>query len=146
MIIKHIVQDLINHMGFDKVDIEEKEIEGRVKIDISLPDAHRLIGEKGDTLVMFQHLCRRIVSRQVSPPPMLDIDINRYKYMREGVLRDFAIDVAGRVRLNKKAMELEPMPSFDRRVIHLALANFSDLTTESIGEGGSRYIVIRPYP
>ena len=66
--------------------------------------------------------------------------------MREDVLRDFARDVGSKVRAERKVMELDPMPSFDRRVVHLTLADFSDLTTESMGEGDRRYIVVRPYP
>lgn len=176
-------------MGFEVSKIREQELGGRLKIDIILEDARVLIGEKGATLAMFQHLVRRIVSKKgnarqhnsiglkqaklaksgvpdplgypsgglefldtqstqmsESAPQIVDIDINGYKRMREDVLRDFAIGVAGSVRTKRRAVELDPMPPFDRRIVHIALSTFSDITTESVGEGENRYIVVRPYP
>lgn len=146
-------------------------------MDITLDDARTLIGEKGATLAMFQHLVRRVWIRQISRgetkkldtadplmprdeslgflgtreyseerPLVIDVDINNYKRMREDLLKDFAIDIAETVREKKKTIELDPMSSFDRRIIHLALSNFSDVTTESTGEGERRYIVVRPHP
>jgi len=144
--ITYVIKDLLDNMGFLDAEIEEQEVEGRVKAEIWLKDARELIGERGAILPLFQHIVRRIVARHIAPSPMLDIDINNYKKMREDVLRDFARDVGSKVRAERKVMELDPMPSFDRRVIHLTLADFSDLTTESMGEGDRRYIVVRPYP
>ncbi|MFY9457951.1 MAG: R3H domain-containing nucleic acid-binding protein [Candidatus Spechtbacterales bacterium] len=142
----HILKDLLDRMGFLDANIQEQEAGGRVKVDVRVSDARDLIGERGATLSMLQHILRRIVAKHTFPTPLIDIDVNSYKRMREDVLSDFARDVGSRVRLEKKAVELDPMPAFDRRVIHLTLANFSDITTESIGEGDARYIVIRPYP
>jgi spoIIIJ-associated protein len=142
----YILKGLLDHMGFLDAKIEVREIAGRIKVDVNVSEARELIGERGETLSMLQHIARRIVAKRVFPPPLIDIDINGYKRMREDVLADFARDIGARVRREKKAMELDPMPAFDRRVIHLALASSPDLTTESVGEGGARYIVVRPYP
>ena len=131
-------------MGYIDANVKAEDSMGRIKVDIKLREGRELIGEKGSTLTMFEHVSRRIISRQISPPPKVDIDINNYKQMKEGVLRDFALGVGGRVRAEKRAMELDPMPSFDRRIIHLALANFTDIITESAGEGDGRYIVVKP--
>ena len=133
-------------MGFSDAEVQEEEIQGRVKVSISLTQGRDLIGEGGETLGVLQHLIRRIAVRQIFPPPMIDVDVNGYKKMREDVLKEFAVGVGNRVRTGKKSVELKPMPPFDRRVVHLALAEFSDLTTESLGEGEGRYIVVRPYP
>jgi spoIIIJ-associated protein len=144
MQVTHIINELLDRMGYNEASIKTEESMGRIKVDVTLPEARELIGEKGTTLIMFEHVLRRIISRRVVPPPKVDIDINNYKKMREGVLRDFALDIGGRVRADKSIVELDPMPSFDRRIIHLTLANFSDITTESMGEGDSRYVVIKP--
>lgn len=143
--ITHIINELLEYMGYKDADVQAREVFGRVSVEIKLPEARELIGEKGSALVIFQHISRRIVSRQVSPLLKIDIDINGYKKIREGVLKDFAVGVGERVRSEQKTVELDPMPSFDRRIIHLALGNFTDITTESIGEGDSRYIVVRPH-
>lgn len=142
----YILKELLDRMGFLDAKIEEQEIAGRLRVDIRVLEARDLVGERGETLSMFQHIARRIIAKHIFPPPPIDIDINGYKRIREDVLADFARGIGARVRLEKKAVELDPMPAFDRRAIHLALANFSDLTTESIGEGDARYIVVRPYP
>ena len=141
-----ILKNLLDRMGFLDAEIGEQEAGGRVKVDIKVSEARDLIGERGETLSMFQHIARRIAAKHIFPPPLIDIDVNGYKRMREDVLADFARDIGAKVRFEKKAAELDPMPAFDRRVIHLALANFSDLTTESAGVGDARYVVVRPYP
>ena len=141
-----ITKELLAYMGFKDAEVQERDVEGRVKVSVRVGSARELIGAGGETLAMFQHLVRRIVARHVSPAPMIDIDINNYKQIREGVLQDFAQDVGERVRLERRVVELKPMPSSDRRVIHTALAQFPDLATESRGEGDHRYVVVRPYP
>ena len=143
--ITEITKNLLDLMGFSDAEIQETESGGRVKVEIKILDARELIGERGETLPMFQHIVRRVVAKHVDPSPLLDIDINNYKKMREDILRDFAKGIGAKVRREKIAVELEPMSSFDRRAVHLALAEFSDITTESIGERDKRYIVVRPY-
>ncbi len=143
-VILNTINELLDRMGYDDANIKAEDNMGRIKVDIKLREGRELIGEKGLTLAMFEHISRRIVSRRMTPAPKVDIDINNYKHMREEVLRDFALDVGGRVRAENRAVELEPMPSFDRRIIHLALAGFTDVTTESVGERGARYIVVKP--
>jgi len=144
--ITQITKDLLDLMGFSDAEIKEQENGNRVKLEITLKDPRDLIGDKGATLPMFQHIVRRVVARHVDPSPLLDIDINNYKKMREDVLGDFAKGIGEKVREERRAIELDPMSSFDRRAIHLALAGFSDITTESMGERDRRYIVVRPYP
>lgn len=141
-----IAKELLDRMGFLGAEVEESELQGRVRVSVTVENARELIGEGGETLALFQHVIRRIAAKRILPPPFLDIDINGYKRIREDILRDFANSIGKRVRAEKKSVELKPMPSYDRRVIHLALASSSDLTTESMGEGSGRYIVVRPYP
>ena len=61
-------------------------------------------------------------------------------------LRAEARQVARRVRLYRTELILEPMPPFERRVVHMALAEYPDITTHSTGDGPSRRVVIKPYP
>ena len=143
-VILNTINELLDRMGYTDANIKAEDNMGRIKVDIKLREAKELIGEKGATLAIFEHISRKIVSRRVMPAPKIDIDINNYRQMREGVLRDFALDIGERVRAGKRALELDPMSSFDRRIVHLALQNFTDVTTESVGEGDSRYIVVKP--
>ncbi|MEK9148295.1 MAG: R3H domain-containing nucleic acid-binding protein, partial [Patescibacteria group bacterium] len=61
-------------------------------------------------------------------------------------LKAEAKNMAKKVRLYRTELVLKPMPAFERRIIHMALAEYPDITTESIGEGYSRRVVIKPYP
>jgi len=141
-----VTKEFLNRMGFSDAQVEGKEAEDRVRILITVANGRELIGEGGATLGMLQHLIRRVVARQTFPSPMIDVDVNGYKEIRENVLKEVAMGVGNRVRTEKKSVELKPMPAFDRRVVHLTLAGFPDLATESMGEGEGRYIVVRPYP
>ena len=71
--------------------------------------------------------------------------MNHYKEKKIKYLRELARSIANEVSLSKKEMALEPMPAYERRVIHMELAGRSDVTTESIGEEPERKVVIKPY-
>lgn len=141
-----ITKELLDRMGLTGAEVGESEFEGRVRVSVTIPNARELVGEQGETLALFQHVVRRLAVRRLSPAPVLDVDVNGYKRIREDILRDFALSVGRHVRVEKKSVELKPMPAYDRRIIHLALANSSDLITESMGEGEERYIIVRPHP
>lgn len=144
MTAKDITEELLRRMEFENAEVRESLEDGRLKVDVTLPSARDLVGEQGGMLMMFQHMVRRISTKRVPLIPQVDVDINGYKKMREQILTDFAKDIAEQVSLEKRPIELKPMPSFDRRVIHVALANFSGISTQSNGEGEQRYIVVRP--
>ena len=145
--IKAEVDTLLKHMGFICVESTQiREREGRVFTSVYIDTPQNLIGERGATLRAFQHVARLCLIKKLSTPILLDIDVNNYKKRRAEFLEDFARKVGDRVRFDKKELELEPMPAFDRRVVHCTLAEYSDLATESKGREPYRYIVVRPYP
>ena len=72
------------------------------------------------------------------------IDVEGYKQRRYGALQALAWRVAEQVKVRGKSFALEPMPAYERRIIHLTLADNPDVITESIGEGEARKVVIMP--
>lgn len=74
----------------------------------------------------------------------VDVDINGYEEGRRKKLLARAMAIAQRVREEKRSVELEPMSPKDRRLIHLALANFPGVRTYSVGKGSERRVVIAP--
>jgi spoIIIJ-associated protein len=72
------------------------------------------------------------------------IDVENYRAKREEALRGLADRIAFRVRRNGRPFTLEAMPASDRRIIHLALRDRSDIETYSIGEGPARRVVVAP--
>ena len=141
--IKEIISEFFKKGGFSVlIEVsasEENVFQARIKTD----EPKILIGQNGQTLIEVQHLLRIIVKKSLKEEIQLDLDINDYKKKKFEYLKDIARTVADEVFLSKKDKELEPMPSYERRIIHMELANRSDVLTESIGEGESRRIVVK---
>jgi len=115
-------------------------------IDLKTDDPQILIGERGQTLVEIQHLLKIILKKKIQEPFFIDLDINSYKKKKIEYLKELAKSVADEVALIKKEKSLAPMPAYERRIIHLELADRQDVTTESIGQEPERRIIIKPYP
>ena len=136
---------------FEKATLEV-EIEFFPQRDLTLPinlkteDPQILIGERGQTLFEIQHLLKAILKRKIKENFYIDLDINDYKKKKIDYLKEMARSSADEVALTKKEKILPAMPAYERRIIHLELADRSDVTTESIGQEPERRIVIRPYP
>ncbi len=75
---------------------------------------------------------------------IVTIDVEGYKQRRYQVLQNLAWRLAEQVQTKQEPFTLEPMPAYERRIIHLTLAEHSDVTTHSIGVGESRKVVITP--
>jgi len=115
-------------------------------INLKIEDPQILIGERGQTLFEIQHLLKAILKREISENFYVDLDINDYKKKKIEYLKELARSVADEVSLTKKERVLSPMPAYERRIIHLEIAERKDVTTESIGQEPERRVVIRPYP
>jgi spoIIIJ-associated protein len=113
-------------------------------LNIEGDDLGILIGRRGQTMVALQQVVRLIMSHKLEVKIPIIIDVEGYKQRRCEGLRALAKKLADQVRVRKVPFTMEPMPAFERRVIHLALAESNDVTTESTGEGESRKIVIIP--
>ncbi len=122
----------------------EGQEEATISLDIQGEDLGILIGRRGQTLSALQYIVRLIVSRKIDNWVPIVIDVEGYKQRRARALQSFAIDMADRVKARRAPFTLEPMPPHERRIIHIALANNNHVTTESIGQGDERKVVIRP--
>ena len=104
-----------------------------------------LIGKNGNTLSKIQHLLKLILKKnKMLENFFLDIDVNDYKERKSEYLREIAREAADRVALIKKEKILEPMLAYERRIIHLELAQRPDVVTESVGREPERRVVIKP--
>lgn len=120
--------------------------ENTIPVNLSTEEPQILIGEKGRTLAEIQHLLKAILRRQIEEIFYIDLDINDYKKKKIEYLKELARSVADEVSLSKKEKTLAPMPAYERRIIHLELAERTDVVTESIGREPERSLVVRPYP
>ena len=101
-----------------------------------------LIGRRGETLAALQLLVGLIVSHRTKHRMRIIVDAENYRERREENLRSLAQRVAQQVRSYRRSIALEAMPPNERRIVHLALADSKDISTESTGEGDERRVVI----
>ena len=101
-----------------------------------------LIGRRGETLAALQLLVSLIVGHRTKHRMRIVIDAENYRERREQNLRSLALRVAQQVRNYRRSIALEAMPPHERRIVHIALSESKDISTESIGEGDARRVVI----
>jgi spoIIIJ-associated protein len=115
-----------------------------ITLNIRGDDLGILIGRRGQTLASLQYIVRLIVAHRSEEWLPIVIDVEEYKQRRYRALQALAYRMADRVREKKMPFTLEPMPAYERRIIHLALAEHPDVTTQSVGQDEARKVVIVP--
>ena len=148
-LIKKTTEELFKKMTFKEVAIEIEKQQASPILIVSIQmeeDASRLIGQSGSNLNDLQRVLRLLVAKKLPEPPIFLLDINGYREKREAFLKELSQEIASQVIKTKKSVMFQPMSSYERRIIHLELAEKSDIVTESIGEEPERRVVVRPYP
>lgn len=136
------VEDLLSFFGLN-TDVRagaDEEV-----IEISIPSTHLnafLIGQRGDTLRQFQYLVSTTLRNKDAELYRVNLDIADYKRQRNDRLRDQAEEWVKKVRDSGETMSLRPMSAAERRVVHQAVSDYSDVETHSEGEGRERHIVL----
>jgi spoIIIJ-associated protein len=150
-IAKGVLEILLSRMGVvasvapqAEAITDEAEEETPIAFDIKGDDLGILIGRRGQTLSCLQFIVRLIVGHQTKIWMPIVIDVEGYRQRRYGKLQALARHLAEQVRERRTPFTLEPMPAYERRIIHLTLAEHPDVITESIGEGEARKVVIQP--
>lgn len=115
-----------------------------ITLDIEGGDLGTLIGRRGETLSALQFITNLIAGKKLHRWTRVVVDVSGYRVRRQEILRGLALRMAERVRLTRQPIALEAMPANERRIIHLALADHPYATTQSIGEGEDRKVVIIP--
>jgi spoIIIJ-associated protein len=103
-----------------------------------------IIGRRGQTMASLQYIVRLIMAHKMQVKLPIVLDVEGYKQRRCEGLRTLALRLAEQVKTRKVPFSMEPMPAFERRVVHLALIDHPDVITESTGFGDSRKVVIIP--
>lgn len=149
---RKVLETLLDRMDIQATveTVHGELVEGKVGVPSSITlnvegeDLGILIGRRGQTLSCLQYMVRIIVGHQEKVWLPIVIDVEGYKQRRCNALQALAWRIAEQVTQKKEPFALEPMPAFDRRIIHLALADHTEVTTESRGEGEARQVVIIP--
>lgn len=121
----------------------DPEVGGPI-IDLIGEDSGLLIGRRGQTLQALQFVVNMIARKELGESVRVVLDVEHYRQRREESLRDMATKVASRVAQTGRSITLEPMSAADRRMVHVALADYQGVRTESVGLGDDRKVTIFP--
>lgn len=128
-----------------EVSIEQKRDNSFV-VNLNADNNAVLIGKMGKTLSAFNTVVRAAVNAEFKERLEVLIDINHYKEERYAKVKAMAKRIAKQVQQSKVDVELDPMPSDERKVIHKVLGEWHNIKTESVGEGSNRHLFIRYVP
>ena len=145
-VIKKTIEELILKMGFtgEVSIIETGEIDS-VTCDITTDiDSNLLIGQHGINLQALQHLARLVVRKHVPEKIRFTLDINKYRQQKNQSIAEQAKLAASEAINQGRSIFMQPMTTYERRIVHLELSQNKDVSTESVGEGESRKIVVKP--
>jgi len=142
--IEKILKDFFKKSTFE-VDCKIGELkDNNLEVELKTDEADILIGPQGKTLHALQVILGRIIRKQFEDRIYLDIDINNYKQNKVKYLEEMAKNIADKVALNHVPETLAAMSSYERRIIHMALAERTDIATESTGDETERRVIINP--
>ena len=138
------VKELIEKLGVSAT-AEISKIDNTYFVDINSEDSSLLIGKHGTNLESLQFvLAVRTKSQANTDDFEIFIDIDSWRKQKEAKLEKMAEDIAEKVNANKKEEPLYNLSPSERRVVHTYLSNHKFVTTESVGEGQGRYLIIKP--
>jgi spoIIIJ-associated protein len=135
------LKTLLSKMGFTDFSVEVDEEHRHARMFIHNDPG--LIKEQLPQLVdTFNHLLQHVAHAQNTKP--IFADINNYRKERENLIIELARATARKALATKKEIPLPAMNSYERRLAHMELAAHPEITTESIGKGHGRYVVVKP--
>lgn len=102
-----------------------------------------LIGRRGETMEALSYLTGLVANRTGGDYEKVSLDVAGYRSKREQDLAAMARRVGARVQKTGRSQALEPMSSYDRRIVHSVIGGMENLTSESTGEGAARRVVVR---
>jgi spoIIIJ-associated protein len=139
------LQQILRHLGFD-AQIEQHQLDDGIMLDVKAEDAGRLIGRQGQTLADLQYILNRMLFQRDATAPKVMVDVGGYRAQARDALVKKAQEAAEKVRRWGDVVELEPMNAFDRRIVHNALKDDPDITTQSVEVDGTnkKVILLRP--
>ena len=127
---KEILDTMLGYLGF-VAEIQEVETENGRQLQVFTAESDVLIGPEGETLEDLQYLLNRILHANDRNAPRVQVGIAHWRAMRDDRLRQRVRQVADTVRISGRPVKLEPMNSYDRRIVHNTLKDNPDVMSFS---------------
>ncbi len=143
-LILDLIKNILKAMSFSDCLVSFEETADYFVYDIYTDQARLLIGMGGENLDAFQYVVKLLARKTIENLPNFIVDVNGYRKERIQYLKDNLKNVVREVVKNKKAVDLEPMPAYERRIVHVELSMNPDVKTESAGEEPERFVRIIP--
>lgn len=144
-IIKETAGKLLEFLKVEaKIEVSEDKENEVVRVQIATEKSGILIGNHGEVLNALQLILGLIVNRKLEKWERIIVNVGDYREQREEELRNLALNTAQKVKFSGQPAVLPNLSSFERRLIHLFLADRSEVITESEGEGETRRLVVKP--
>jgi spoIIIJ-associated protein len=143
--IRNFIKDFINNLGLSmnkKINIEIRYSDDCYSVMLICEDNSILIGKDGRTLNSIQLLLHQAINNKTGFNIRVNVDAANYKTNKEKRLEREIKLIAKEVCDTKIEVKLDPMNSYERRIVHNVIGNFNNLKSESFGEDPSRYIII----
>jgi spoIIIJ-associated protein len=141
--LEELLEEIADGLGLEaEIEVEEDGdvLIGRLQGD----DVGLFIGRHGQTIDAVQHLAQRIVFPEGPVDVRVVIDANGYRERRADALRAEADDAADEAIRTGRPVELDPLPSFERRIVHEYLRGRDDVHTHSEGDEPERFLIVSP--
>jgi spoIIIJ-associated protein len=141
--LQELLEEVVDALGLEvEIDVDQREgtLSGRVRgADVGL-----FIGRHGQTIDAVQHLAQRIVFPDGPGEARIVIDADGYRERREELLCDDADAAADEALRTQRTVKFDPLPSWERRIVHEHLRDRTDVETHSEGDEPERYVVVSP--
>ncbi len=139
------ITTLLGHLGaaVESVVAETDTKTKSLSFAVATPESLLLIGEGGARLLALNHLMKRIVEKKFgADAPAFSVDVNGYQKKQIEEVRSKAHMLAERARYFKSTVEMDPMSSYERMIVHSEFADTPDIVTSSLGIGKERHVVL----
>jgi spoIIIJ-associated protein len=128
---KELLDTMLGYLGF-VVEIDEQQSDsGNLTLQIYTEEHQRVIGRDGETLDAIQYLLNRLVQAKDRDAQKVVVDCEHFRSMREDKIVQRVRELAERVRVSGRSLQLEPMNSYERRIVHNAFKDDPDVATWS---------------
>ena len=140
--LEEFLSNFFKAQNYGKVDYKVYYDKTYIYVDINGDNTSYLIGYRGEVLNSLQTILNCIIRNENIDKVKVILNVSGYKEKRKKSLEELAEKISKTVIRTGKKITLEPMPAYERKIIHSKLQNNSKVTTESIGEEPNRKIVI----
>ena len=140
--ISGFLEVFLKQMSEEAFEVKILNDEYYITVEIIGENTNLLIGYRGETLNALQTLLSSIANKDIEEKVRVILDISGYKEKRKKVLEELADKISKTVIKTGKKVTLEPMPAYERKIIHSRLQNNKKVTTESVGEEPHRKIIV----